>query len=239
MFLKLSLCFYFLKIFVIELFRVQRYIIIIVIAIYEVFSFVYFIFTCTSCGLLVVDPARRASCDQSQSYHILSFTWSVTNIVSDFVLGGLAANAVHNAHINLSAHISAYLILALGTLGGIASILRLIFTAGTGLTLTKTTIWAIVEAGCGILAASLATLRPLLRAAMHIVRPGHTTHDATAEGTAGSHALSSRRRPRKDSISSDELVLQARITGQDLENGESPDGRQQGGSFITSAITKE
>ncbi|GAM86944.1 hypothetical protein ANO11243_049650 [Dothideomycetidae sp. 11243] len=113
-----------------------------------------------------------AKCQQEPprtSWEVISAIWNGLNIVTDFVYGILAFSAINQLQLPLKTRIQGIVLCSLGTIGGLASIVRL------GLLVAKwsaasmlgqslhSTIWSIIEPGLGIFAASAAMLRPLVR----------------------------------------------------------------------------
>ncbi|GAM89240.1 hypothetical protein ANO11243_072770 [Dothideomycetidae sp. 11243] len=125
------------------------------------------IYAAITCGAVAGVIGGRDQCLQFGAYSRLSLSWSVLNAAGDVLLAVLAVNALWSARMKRSTKLVASLILTLGTVGGIASIVRLYVIAHdnglgnmqAGINIAK---WTVVEMAAGICAASLACLRPLL-----------------------------------------------------------------------------
>lgn len=106
------------------------------------------------------------------------------NALTDWLFSLLPVTVIWSAAIPRSTKISAGCLLGLGSLASIASLIRLAYIPGIEASPTflehavNIASWSIVEPGLGIVAASLATLRPLFRhcfpSKQHTVLP--TTH---------------------------------------------------------------
>jgi hypothetical protein len=97
------------------------------------------------------------------------YTAGGMNALTDWVFSLLPVTVIWNAAIPKSTKISAGCLLGLGSLASIASLIRLAYIPGVEASptflegSTNIACWSIVEPGLGIVAASLATLRPLFR----------------------------------------------------------------------------
>jgi hypothetical protein len=106
------------------------------------------------------------------------------NALTDWIFSLLPVTVIWSAAIPRSTKISAGCLLGLGSLASIASLIRLAFIPGIQASPTflqnasSIACWSIVEPGLGIIAASLAALRPLFRhcfpGKQHTILP--TTH---------------------------------------------------------------
>jgi hypothetical protein len=106
------------------------------------------------------------------------------NALTDWIFSLLPVTVIWSAAIPRSTKISAGCLLGLGSLASIASLIRLAFIPGIQASPTflqnasSIACWSIVEPGLGIIAASLAALRPLFRhcfpGKQHVILP--TTH---------------------------------------------------------------
>jgi hypothetical protein len=75
-----------------------------------------------------------------------------------------------DSNLDARSKLSVSVVMALGAVGSVSSIMRMVFLRGLILSPTslssmtiKATIWATAEPGTGIIAASIAILRPLIR----------------------------------------------------------------------------
>lgn len=106
---------------------------------------------------------------QEAQWFATEIAWAVWNAFSDLVLATLSIMAVVELQLPRKTKVSACLLLAFGTIGGLASIIRIGIlipqmpgTSTLGESIDPS-IWTVIEPGVGITAASLATLRPLVR----------------------------------------------------------------------------
>ncbi|OJJ79308.1 uncharacterized protein ASPGLDRAFT_1507035 [Aspergillus glaucus CBS 516.65] len=98
----------------------------------------------------------------------VAYLCSAVAALTDFIIGLLPAFIIWNLHMSRRNKIAAGMILSLGCIAGIAVIIRFPYLQhyGDKEFLYKTAniaIWSNIEAGLGITAGSLPTLRPLIR----------------------------------------------------------------------------
>ncbi|KAG9902606.1 hypothetical protein KCU94_g7278, partial [Aureobasidium melanogenum] len=183
--LKLSLAIFFLRI-IPENFSWQRKSIYIATGIYTTYGIVFtfiVIFQCGNPTSFFIQEARKA-CMSDTILQPLYYTAGGMNALTDWLFSLLPATVIWSAAIPRSMKISAGCLLGLGSLASIASLIRLAYIPGIEASPTflehsvNIASWSIVEPGLGIIAASLATLRPLFRycfpGKQHTVLP--TTH---------------------------------------------------------------
>lgn len=118
------------------------------------------------------------------SNHCRYYAAGGMNALTDWLFSLLPVTVIWNAAIPKSTKISAGCLLGLGSLASIASLIRLAYIPGIEARpnflehSVSIACWSIVEPGLGIVAASLATLRPLFRhcfpSKQHTMLP--TTH---------------------------------------------------------------
>ncbi|KAG9658321.1 hypothetical protein KCU95_g643, partial [Aureobasidium melanogenum] len=183
--LKLALAIFFLRI-IPENFSWQRKSIYIATGIYTTYGIVFtfiVIFQCGNPTSFFIQEARKA-CMSDTILQPLYYTAGGMNALTDWLFSLLPATVIWSAAIPRSMKISAGCLLGLGSLASIASLIRLAYIPGIEASPTflehsvNIASWSIVEPGLGIVAASLATLRPLFRycfpGKQHTVLP--TTH---------------------------------------------------------------
>lgn len=213
--LKISLGIFFLKIFN----RAgvwQRYIIHGIMWFSVAMGLVLFFLSIFTCGVLPGFGASTEGCPIAPAYNGLSIFWSSINATTDLMFSVLSVQALWNAQLPRVTKISACALLLFGTIGGIASVVRIVelFSPRSGvLQAIDAAYWTLLEAGVGITAASCATLRPLLRFV------GDRVHKTVTSIKVGSNA----------SAAANTLVHTSRIGNidstlqNDLEKGESRD----------------
>ncbi|KAG9706538.1 hypothetical protein KCU86_g5609, partial [Aureobasidium melanogenum] len=183
--LKLALAIFFLRI-IPENFSWQRKTIYIATGIYTTYGIVFtfiVIFQCGNPTNFFIQEARKA-CMSDTILQPLYYTAGGMNALTDWLFSLLPVTVIWSAAIPRSTKISAGCLLGLGSLASIASLIRLAYIPGIEASPTflehsvNIASWSIVEPGLGIVAASLATLRPLFRycfpGKQHTVLP--TTH---------------------------------------------------------------
>lgn len=123
------------------------------------------------CGLPTNYVLKQAS-NQCVSFRIQScvgFAHGAVNALTDWVFPILAIQYLVQTKLSTTAKVSCAAILGLAVCGSIASVVRTIYIPefGPGGNIysknLKPLIWTLVEGGLGIIAASLATLRPLFQ----------------------------------------------------------------------------
>ncbi|THV97073.1 hypothetical protein D6C77_04301 [Aureobasidium pullulans] len=183
--LKLALAIFFLRI-IPENFSWQRKTIYISTGIYTTYGLIFtfiVIFQCGNPTSFFLQEARKA-CVSDTILQPLYYTAGGMNALTDWLFSLLPVTVIWSAAIPRSTKISAGCLLGLGSLASIASLIRLAYIPGIEASPTflehavNIASWSIVEPGLGIVAASLATLRPLFRhcfpSKQHTVLP--TTH---------------------------------------------------------------
>lgn len=200
-FLKLSLAVFFLRIL---LEKWQRRVIIISTAIFSVYTFAFFFVAVFQCG----NPAMyllhkvQGTCVPWRVLAPLNYIHGVMNALTDWVFVSLPILVVRKANMRGRDKASVMLVLTLGVLGSVASVVRLFYikdlhagdSSATSFFSNASTIAiaSIVEPGMGIMAACLATLRPLFKSFLDHTR----THGSS--------------RTPKDKISSTEKGISSR-----------------------------
>lgn len=167
-----------------------------------------------TCAQFKVYPGVADTCPAplQSAASTLFIMFSVVDIVGDFILTGLACGALWGSKLPLLTKISAGLLLCLGTLGGVASIVRLSIFLSPAIDAKYTqemldlVRWILIELGTGVVAANLAMIRPLFHAGL--VRLGLITSTGTtvASRTGGvTNTISSR--PTRNMSDGDQLLL--------------------------------
>jgi len=96
-------------------------------------------------------------------------TYSVLVILGGFIFTFLGMNAVRSIPLSLGSKISAWLVLSVGMMAGIASVVRTVFTLRSTASATDAIVyapllseWNIIEISLAITTANLAMVRPLI-----------------------------------------------------------------------------
>lgn len=187
-FLKLSLAAFFLRI-VIEPW--QRRTIYISTALYTLYTSGYLfvvIFQCGNPSLFLVHRIE-GKCISWSIIGPLNYAHGSLNAATDWMFATIPFFMLWKTQIPRQAKISVYCISALGVFGSIASLIRLAYIQGldsSSFRFFETAVsiadLSIIEPGLGITAASLATLRPLLRSILERSNDDHSTNSSTNDG---------------------------------------------------------
>jgi len=220
--LKVSLCAFFLKIFTIKT-SWQRYVIHAINAFAIAYGIVTFGMTVGTCG--AASFFGSSSCSYHTAYTKINESWSIINAITDFILVGLTVQAIWTASLPTPTKITASLVLVLGSMGGVASVIRIILLStplsgvSTGLSAAY---WSLIEASIGIAAASLATLRPLLRSCMERVQSKGSTNNRSAFNTAANGSRVPTALRSKHQMNTVHDWREDRIQMNDIEKGITP-----------------
>ncbi|KAJ4373178.1 hypothetical protein N0V83_003470 [Neocucurbitaria cava] len=168
--LKVSLGLFFLRILTK---RWQTLIFHVVLGISATYGLFYVFVTIFQCG----DPAKLAdsllgskACLPSAFLLTTGYMYGVINVIADWTFVLIPISVLIDSDLDRRAKISVSVVMGFGAIGSVSSILRMVYLKGIlfgggGLTATsiKATIFATAEPGTGIIAASIAILRPLIR----------------------------------------------------------------------------
>ncbi|KAG8631212.1 hypothetical protein KVT40_000352 [Elsinoe batatas] len=143
----------------------QRWTVIISTIILTLMGIVFVVMSLVSCG---VGSRSNADCPMNSAYTAISYTYFLLNTVVDVLFAVMSVLLVTSISISGVAAFSTGVLLVIGTIGGIASAMRCAVILGwhgpdqavTNLVIGR---WSMLEAGLTITAASMATLRPLLK----------------------------------------------------------------------------
>jgi hypothetical protein len=166
--LKLSLAIFFLRVIP---HGWQRKVLYIATGVYTTYGVIFTFIVVLQCGNprhFFIQKAR-GKCIADSVLQPLYYIAGGMNALTDWTFSILPMTVIWNAAIPRSTKISAACLLALGSLGSVSSLVRLVYIPGIEASPTflehavNIASWSIVEPGLGIIAASLATLRPLVR----------------------------------------------------------------------------
>ncbi|KAF7529202.1 hypothetical protein G7054_g9906 [Neopestalotiopsis clavispora] len=153
-----------------------------VLAIVLIFNIVYMFIAVAQCQPIdyfwnrLVDFTEKGTCVSKELASGSTYAATAVNAFADWTLGLLPIALVWNVELNRKAKMSVAGILALGVLASAATLVRIPYiwqlthTVDFTYNFTDFTIWSAVENGVGIIASSIATLRPLFRKAMDLTR---------------------------------------------------------------------
>lgn len=173
-----------------------------------IFGFIYFWFTVFQCGV----PGQKeepfwikkveGKCASKGAIIGLAYLHSLIAAGADLVLVIMPIPLIRTAKIPKREKIIVCVIIGIGSIGGIASLVRMKYInalAFTGVSFgpefTGLAIWSTIEPGLGITAACMATLRPLLRKVRGF-------GSQTMSRTVGSHTSKSKSRTTSSGLNS-------------------------------------
>lgn len=184
-FLKISLALFFLRIIIKPW---QRRLILISLIIYTLFAFSYFGVAAFGCG----NPANflantaQGKCVSVPAVTIpMSYVQTSLNAAIDWLFVILPIHTLWTLNMPRAIKLWTSALIVMGALGSIASLIRLATVQGLNpghdffRASTPTAVWATIEPGLGIAAASFATLRPMFRRCIESTRIGYS-RDQTA-----------------------------------------------------------
>jgi hypothetical protein len=168
---KASLAFFFLRVIVYPRLRQVTYAVLIVTSTY---SFAYFFTVVFHCGVPSGNnfwvKTFQYQCMTDTTQKGLTYTHAVVTAGSDLYFLALVPLIVGNTKLRFKEKINIALLLAVATLGFVASLVRIKYipiVLNHGLDFFRKSlwlaIWSAAEPGLGIISSSLATLRPLLK----------------------------------------------------------------------------
>ncbi|TKX18156.1 hypothetical protein C1H76_9629 [Elsinoe australis] len=210
--LKFSLGFFFLRIIGHK--KPQRYTIYAILSLTAACSAMYFGFACFTCAQVKdVGVLTGPRCTPQRAATVVFATFSVINIVGDFIMTLIALFALMKAKLPIITKMIAGSLLALGCVGGIASIIRLAIMLqpvdlfGYIKQLFQSGLWLSIEIAVGIIAANFAMIRPILQLFLEKVHLVSTPH-ATKAGTVATIPRSrAGMRPNTAKDQADDMLL--------------------------------
>jgi len=194
---KLSIGVFFLKLFTRASFNWQRYTIMAMMGVSTAFGLVYLIMTFATCGIMVQSQKTTALhtgsdwCPIQDAFVNVSIAYSVLNIVTDVAFTVLAIIVLWGAKMDRMTKVTASVLLAVGSVGCIASIMRVVIqTPLSDIRLAGVLLglWSVIEAGMCITAASLITLRPLVQP---VIEKARSSLSSISKGSRDDSAASS------------------------------------------------
>jgi len=169
MFIKLSIGFFLLRIAVKPRFVWILRITMVIVAIWSVAIWIFDLFQCRPIAAQWDLTIKNAKCVSGNAFAQAAYSISVMTIVSDWLYALIPIPMIWHVQMNLHTKITVIFILSLGVFASIATIIRLKYivdlTDVSDVLFTGTTamVWTLVEPAVAIIAASLVTIRPLLR----------------------------------------------------------------------------
>ncbi|THY94213.1 hypothetical protein D6C92_04987 [Aureobasidium pullulans] len=146
-----------------------------------------FLFSLFFCGLpddILKKTMKGGKCISPRTTIILGVTWGVSNVLTDWFFALIPVMILLRSRLPRATKISAVAVMAIAVVGSCTAIPRVASYTKLGKATsywTGTTdflIWSIIEPGVGILAANIATLRPLLDKTMQACISGRGVVEA-------------------------------------------------------------
>ncbi|CAN9351717.1 unnamed protein product [Alternaria alternata] len=191
-FLKVSLGLFFLRVLTKKW---QKLIFHVILAISATYGLYYVFIALFQCG----DPTRLAdsllspsspNCLPSALLLTSGYLYGVINVIADWTFVLIPITVLLDSDLDRRSKISVSIVMALGAVGSVSSIFRMVYLKGLGLHAgglraesVKATIWATAEPGTGIIAASIAILRPLFRQIASDVRSKASHYSHSRKGS--------------------------------------------------------
>ncbi|KAI0157657.1 hypothetical protein GGR57DRAFT_51727 [Xylariaceae sp. FL1272] len=219
--IKLSIGLFLYRLAVQKRYKYTLGISIIVVGIWSLALFFWNIFQCHPVDaqwdytILQKDP--KAACVSADEIVSAAYALSALTILSDWLYALLPIPMIWSVKMTPQAKMTVIAILGLGVFASIATLIRLKFlsdltdTADILFAGTDAMIWTLVEPGIAISAASLATIRPLLRR----LRIKGFTSSERSYGNTSNHSRNTRRVSRMPAFGSQDVTLV------DIEHGSS------------------
>ncbi|PNS19436.1 hypothetical protein CAC42_7280 [Sphaceloma murrayae] len=183
---KISLGLFFLKIFAQSRgYRILLWASIIVPSLLGVLNIAWTVaFPCQVQSLFFVGLPSCPHTSRRTDWIVVGALWGFVSAVTDLLYAGLSYQAIRKLQMSRRDKIAAGFLCALGTVGGVASTVRLVFLVATFPRVSVlgeaiyTALWSVIEPGLGITAAAMASLRPLWRRVKE-ARTGYTSNYRT------------------------------------------------------------
>ncbi|POR35044.1 Uncharacterized protein TPAR_04763 [Tolypocladium paradoxum] len=200
MVIKLSIGIFLLRLSVGSVYKWILWVSLVVIALWSMGVFLWDVFQCTPVEKQWDFRIQDGHCATGDEIISAAYAISVMTVLSDWLYASalLPIPMLWNVKMTKQAKATVIVILGLGIFASVATLIRLKFLAGLEetndlmFTATDAMVWTLVEPGVAIAAASLATIRPLLRAMK--IRGFQSTDRTPSTGisTSGRYAHNSR-----------------------------------------------
>ncbi|KAK2000362.1 integral membrane family protein [Colletotrichum falcatum] len=170
LFIKLSIGFFLLRLSTSRLYNWIIHVSLAIVTIWSVVIFFWNMFQCSPVEAQWDYTIPNSECVPVDAIVAAAYSISVMTILSDWLYALLPIPMVWNVKMTKQAKATVVVILGLGIFASIATLIRLRYLANLGdvddilFTGTDPMVWTLVEPGVAIVASSLVTVRPLLRA---------------------------------------------------------------------------
>ncbi|PKS05246.1 hypothetical protein jhhlp_008617 [Lomentospora prolificans] len=170
MFIKLSIGIFLLRLAVQKVYKYILWGSLVVVTIWSVVIFFWDIFQCNPVAAQWDYTIPKFTCVSAAQIVSAAYSISVMTILSDWLYALLPIPMLWSVEMTKQTKITVIIILGLGIFASVATLIRLKFLSDLVQTEdilfagTDAMVWTLIEPGVAIVAASLATIRPLLRA---------------------------------------------------------------------------
>ncbi|KAH3967757.1 hypothetical protein HBH52_185170 [Parastagonospora nodorum] len=168
--LKISLGLFFLRVLTKRWQIMLFHYLLAISAVYGLFYVLTAIFACGDPSKIADTLLGSQKCLPAAFGLATGYLYGAINVIADWTFVLIPITVLLDSELDRRSKISVSIVMALGAVGSVSSIMRMVYLRGlinvpTGLksTTIKATIWATAEPGTGIIAASVAILRPLIR----------------------------------------------------------------------------
>jgi len=150
-------------------YRYILYVSMVVLSLWTIITFFIILFQCRPVSFAWDQRSGKGHCTPSTSIANAGYAFSAMDILFDWLFALLPVPMLWDVKMSIQVKASLILILGLGVFASTATIVRLKYivalTDPTDIlyAFARTLIWTVTEAGIGISAASIATLRPLFK----------------------------------------------------------------------------
>ena len=195
-FLKLSLGVFFLRICVKKWQKYFIYCVMIFNTFINIFDAFFLTFMCGKPGNFLL-AGLEGKCLPNKVLVGVAYQQGAVTTSTDFIYALLPITILWNANMDRRTKSVCIFVLSLGAFGSICSCVRFKYLDGLGISpeffwnAANISIWSTIELGAGIVAGSLATLRPLFKRLFYSARHGWT--NATSNAKRVSQAIAQRR----------------------------------------------
>ena len=195
-FLKLSLGVFFLRICVKKWQKYLIYAVMVVNTAMNIFDAFFLTFMCGKPGNFLL-AGLEGKCLPNRVLVSIAYQQGAVTTSTDFIFALLPTTILWNANMDRRTKSVCAFVLSLGAFGSICSCVRFKYLSGLGISpeffwnAANISIWSTIELGAGIVAGSLATLRPLFKRIFYSAR--HSWTHATTNAKRYSQAIVQRR----------------------------------------------
>ncbi|TPX06945.1 uncharacterized protein E0L32_011169 [Thyridium curvatum] len=188
MFIKLSIALFLLRLATAKRYKWILWVSMSIIAIWSLVAFFWDVFQCNPVEAQWDFTIPNQTCVTPDQIVSAAYALSVMTILSDWLYALLPIAMIWGVQMTKQAKITVSIVLGLGIFASIATLIRLKFLSDLNDTAdilfqgTDAMVWTLIEPGVAIVAASLVTIRPLLR---KLRLPGFTSHEGKSGPTYG------------------------------------------------------